>query len=82
MPIFRSRDEMEAYERLFAEYTAGLRNIGINISGIRIGKSDSDKGNSVIYGAPGEAPAASIGNALIQRLDENSVRLLFFVRAS
>jgi hypothetical protein len=77
MPIFRSRDEMETYERLFAEYTTGLRNIGINIPESASARVIPDKGNSVIYGAQERLSSASIGNALIQRLDENSVRLLF-----
>jgi hypothetical protein len=68
---------MEAYERLFAEYSTGLRNIGINIPESATARVIPEKGNSVIYGAQERLPSASIGNALIQRLDENSVRLLF-----
>ena len=77
MPIFQSPDEMEAYERLFEEYTAGLRNIGINIPESALVRVIPDRGNRVIYNAQERLPAASIGNALIQRLDENSVRHLF-----
>lgn len=77
MPIFQSQDEMETYENLFAEYSAGLKNIGINIPESATSRVIPDKGNSVIYNAQERLPAASIGNALIQRLDENSVRLLF-----
>ena len=77
MPIFRSPDEMAAYERLFEEYNTGLANIGIQIPASATARVIPDKGNSVIYNAQERLPAASIGNALIQRLDENSVRLLF-----
>jgi hypothetical protein len=77
MPIFRSSNEMETYERLFAEYSTGLTNIGINIPEFAAARVIPDKGNSVIYNAQERLPSASIGNALIQRLDENSVRLLF-----
>ena len=77
MPIFQSRDEMETYERLFAEYTNDLSNIGINIPESASARVIPDKGNSIIYVAQEKLPSASIGNALIKRLDENSVRLLF-----
>jgi hypothetical protein len=77
MPIFQSSNEMENYERLFAEYSIGLRNIGINVPESAAVRVIPDKGNSVIYNAQERLPSASIGNALIQRLDENSVRLLF-----
>jgi len=77
MPIFRSRDEMKNYERLFAEYTAELSGIGLNIPESASARVIPEKGNSVVYGAQEKLPAASIGNALIQQLDENSVRLLF-----
>lgn len=77
MPIFRSPDEMENYERLFAEYSAELRNIGINIPESAAARVIPAEGNSVIYNAQDRLPSASIGNALIQKLDENSVRLLF-----
>jgi len=77
MPIFQSPDEMETYERLFAEYTIGLRNIDLHIPESALARVIPAKGNSVIYNAQERLPAASIGNALIQRLDENSVRLLF-----
>jgi hypothetical protein len=77
MPIFQSREEMETYESLFEEYSTGLRNIGINSPESALARVIPDKGNSVIYGAQVRLPSASIGNALIQRLDENSVRLLF-----
>jgi hypothetical protein len=77
MPIFRSRDEMETYERLFAEYTTELSNIGINIPESASSRVIPVKGNSVIYVAQEKLSPASIGNALIQRLDENSVRLIF-----
>lgn len=77
MPIFRSQDEMESYESLFAEYSAGLRKIGINVPESATARVIPDKGNSVIYNAQQRLPSASIGNALIHRLDENSVRLLF-----
>jgi hypothetical protein len=77
MPIFQSSNEMENYERLFAEYSIGLRNIGINVPESAAARVIPDKGNSVIYNAQERLPSASIGNALIQRLDENSVRLLF-----
>jgi hypothetical protein len=77
MPIFRSTYEMEAYERLFEEYNAGLRKIGIAIPESALARVVPAKGNSVIYNAQERLPAASIGNALIQRLDENSVRVLF-----
>lgn len=77
MPIFRSRDEMESYERLFEEYSSGLRKIGIKIPESATARVIPDKGNSVIYNAQERLPSASIGNALIQKLDENSVRLLF-----
>jgi hypothetical protein len=77
MPIFQSQDEMETYESLFTEYSIGLRNIGINIPESALARVIPDKGNSVIYGAQERLSAASIGNALIQRLDEKSVRLLF-----
>ena len=76
MPIFRSRDEMENYERLFAEYSKGLSNIGINVPESAAARVIPDKGNSVIYNAQERLPSASIGNSLIQVLDENSVRLL------
>lgn len=77
MPIFQSPDEMEAYEKLFAEYNAELRNIGLNIPESASVRVIPRKGNSVIYGAQERLPAESIGNALIQRLDEKSVRQLF-----
>jgi hypothetical protein len=77
MPIFRSSNEMESYERLFAEYSTELRNIGINVPESAAARVIPDKGNSVIYNAQERLPSASIGNALIQKLDENSVRLLF-----
>ncbi|MEN6422850.1 MAG: DUF6206 family protein [Smithella sp.] len=77
MPIFRSLDEMETYERLFAEYTAELGGIGIHVPESASARVIPGKGNSVIYVAQEKLPPASIGNALIQRLDENSVRLLF-----
>ena len=77
MPIFQSQEEMETYESLFAEYTYGLRNIGINTPESESVRVIPDKGNSVIYGAQERLPSASICNALIHRLDENSVRLLF-----
>ena len=77
MPIFRSSNEMENYERLFAEYTTGLGNIGINVPESAAARVIPDKGNSVIYNAQERLPSASIGNALIHMLDENSVRLLF-----
>ena len=77
MPIFRSSNEMENYERLFAEYTTGLGNIGINVPESATARVIPDKGNSVIYNAQERLPSASIGNALIHKLDENSVRLLF-----
>jgi hypothetical protein len=77
MPIFRSQDEMDAYERLFVEYNARLKDIGLNIPGCAAARVIPEKGNSVIYIAQERCPAASIGNAVIHRLDENSVRLLF-----
>lgn len=77
MPIFQSPEEMETYEKLFAEYNAGLRNLGLNIPEAATVRVTSRKGNSVIYGAQERLPAASIGNALIQRLEEKSVRQLF-----
>ena len=77
MPIFQSRDEMENYERLFAEYSTELRNIGINVPESATARVIPDKGNSVIYNAQERLPSASIGNALIHKLDANSVRLLF-----
>ncbi len=77
MPIFRSRDEMENYERLFAEYSTELNKIGINVPESAAARVIPDKGNSVIYNAQERLPSASIGNALIQKLDEKSVRLLF-----
>ena len=77
MPIFRSPDEMDTYERLFEEYNAKLRNIGLNIPGCGSARVIPEEGNSVIYIAQDRLPAASIGNAVIHRLDENSVRLLF-----
>jgi hypothetical protein len=77
MPIFRSPDEMDAYERLFAEYNARLKDVGLNIPGCASAKVIPGKGNSVIYIAQERCPEASIGNAVIHTLDENSVRLLF-----
>jgi len=77
MPIFRSPDEMETYEHLFEEYNTGLRNIGIKVPESASARVIPDKGNGVIYNAQERLPSASIGNALIQKLDENSVRLLF-----
>ena len=77
MPIFRSLDEMENYESLFAEYSTELSKIGINIPESAAARVIPDKGNSVIYNAQERLPSASIGNALIQKLDKNSVRLLF-----
>ena len=77
MPIFRSADEMDAYERLFEEYNTGLRNIGIAIPESALALVIPGKGNSVIYNAQERLPSASIGSALIRRLDENSVRFLF-----
>ena len=77
MPIFRSPDEMENYERLFAEYSTELMDIGINVPESAAARVIPDKGNSVIYNAQERLPSASIGNALIHKLDENSVRLLF-----
>jgi hypothetical protein len=77
MPIFLSQEEMETYESLFAEYTNGLRNIGINIPESATSRVIPAKGNSVIYNAQERLPAESIGNELIQRLDGKSVRLLF-----
>lgn len=77
MPIFQSREEMDSYEKLFAEYNTGLRNVGLNIPESASVRVMPGKGNSVIYGAQEKLPAASIGNALIQRLDEKSVRQLF-----
>jgi len=77
MPIFQSPDEMENYERLFAEYSNELRNIGINVPESATARVIPDKGNSVIYNAQERLPSASIGNALIHKLDENSVRLFF-----
>jgi len=77
MPIFRSSDEMEDYERMFVEYSTELRNIGINVPESAAARVIPDKGNSVIYNAQERLPSASIGNALIQKLDGNSVRLLF-----
>ncbi|PKN71269.1 MAG: hypothetical protein CVU54_02270 [Deltaproteobacteria bacterium HGW-Deltaproteobacteria-12] len=77
MPIFRSPGEMETYELLFEEYNTGLRNIGINIPESASARVIPAKGNSIIYNAQERLPAASIGNALIQRLDENSLHLLF-----
>ncbi len=77
MPIFRSQDEMENYERLFAQYNTGLGNIGIRIPESTSARVIPAKGNSVIYVAQEKLPAASIGNALIHQLDEDSVRRLF-----
>lgn len=77
MPIFRSPDEMENYERLFVEYNARLKDIGLNIPVYAAARVIPEKGNRVIYIAQERFPAASIGNAVIHRLDENSVRLLF-----
>jgi hypothetical protein len=77
MPIFRSPDEMEAYECLFEEYNTGLRNIGITIPESALARVFPGKGNSVIFNAQERLPRGSIGNALIQSLDENSVRHLF-----
>jgi hypothetical protein len=68
---------METYERLFAEYTTELSNIGINIPESASSRVIPVKGNSVICVAQEKLSPASIGNALIQRLDENSVRLIF-----
>lgn len=77
MPIFQSPEEMKTYERLFAEYNTGLRNLGMNIPESATARVIPGRGNSVIYGAQERLSAASIGNALIQRLDENSIRQLF-----
>jgi len=77
MPIFHSQDEMAAYERLFAQYCAELTNIGLHIPESATVRVIPAIGNSIIYNAQEKLPAASIGNALIQTLDENSVRMLF-----
>jgi len=77
MPIFRSPDEMTAYEYLFARYCTGLTNIGLHIPESATAWVIPGVGNSIIYNAQERLPTASIGNALIQTLDENSVRMLF-----
>ena len=77
MPIFRQEGEMAAYERLFARYCTELTNIGLHVPESATARVIPGAGNSVIYNAQERLPAASIGNALIQTLDENSVRQLY-----
>jgi hypothetical protein len=77
MPIFQSPDEMESYEHLFETYNTGLRNIGLHVPESASARVIPDRGNGVIYTAQERLPSESIGNALIHRLDDHSVRRLF-----
>ena len=73
MPIFRTSHEMDHYEALYREYNRLLEeDIGIAVPASTSVRVMPRKGNMVVYAIQRKLPSASICNAVIRRLDDES----------
>ena len=79
MPIFRTTDEVEHYERIFQEYNTCLAEIGLNIPAFACVRVTSPQGHPVIYNAQSRLPSEAIANRLIHKLPEQVVKTLFLL---
>ena len=77
LPIFRTMDEMQSYEKLFQEYNSRLSEIGLNIPAFAAVAVAPRAGNMVIYNVQARLDSRSIGNRLIHTLPEEGVMTLF-----
>ncbi|HUN55908.1 MAG TPA: DUF6206 family protein [Smithella sp.] len=77
LPIFRTMDEMQSYEKLFQEYNSRLGEIGLNIPAFAVVRVAPRAGNMVIYNVQARLDARSIGNRLIHTLPKEGVMTLF-----
>lgn len=69
MPIFRSADELERYERIYVEYNRLLaEDVGLRVPPYGHATVISDRGQIVFYIAQQKLDPVGIGNRLIHRL--------------
>ncbi len=74
MPIFRSADELERYERIYAEYNRLLaEEIGLRVPPHAHTTVVSDSGQIVFYIAQQKFDPAGVGNRVIRRLSQPDV---------
>ncbi|HHO75865.1 MAG TPA: hypothetical protein ENN05_05495 [Deltaproteobacteria bacterium] len=77
LPIFRTRDEMDQYERLFLEYNRLLgEDIGIRVPSYCLARIYPPQGNMVIYNVQERLPAESICNSIIRNLPPGELATL------
>lgn len=79
MPIFRSIEELDQYERLYEEYNTLLGRIGLSVPEFASVRVFPEKGNMVIYNVQERLTANSVCNQLIHRLDSGSINTLFIL---
>lgn len=77
MPIFRSQDELRAYERIYVEYHRLLsEEVGLELPPFGHASLTTDTGLIVFYGLQRRLDPESIGNRLIHRLATPDVHRL------
>jgi hypothetical protein len=77
LPIFKTQEEMDSYEWLFAEYNRILReDIGIDVPPCATARIYPRHGNKVIYNIQEKLPEDSIGNKVIMNLERDSLNNL------
>ncbi len=77
LPIFRTMDEMDSYDKTFQEYNTRLGDVGLNIPAFASIQVKPREGNMVIYNVQARLDSRSIGNRLIHILPEKGVITLF-----
>ncbi len=78
LPVFKTEEEMQAYELLFHEYNRVLsEDIGIQVPVYASARVIPLKGNMVVYCIQERLLPGVIGNRLIHTLDNDSVIVLF-----
>jgi len=78
LPIFKSRSEMDQYERIYNEYNRLLKDeVGIEVPDYGLVEIIPDEGNMVIYNVQSMLPPASIGNKLLHSLNDEDCVILF-----
>lgn len=78
LPIFKTENEMDSYESLFARYNRALKeDIGILVPFYSTVRITPAQGNSVVYCVQEKMTEGSICNGLLHKLDDESVLRLF-----
>ncbi|MDD5711227.1 MAG: DUF6206 family protein, partial [Smithellaceae bacterium] len=80
MPIFRNRTEIEQYERLYQLYNEIIsERIGIPIPAYSSASITPSSGNLVVYIIQERLPKESIGNRVIEFMEQKDVEMLMLL---